>query len=62
MSDQFVLLILGEPTDQFLDRISEVRQWAEVRIARNLELTKKSIPQTDVILVLAHTKAWLQNY
>lgn len=36
MSDQFVLLILGKPTDQFLDRISKVRQWAEVRIACNL--------------------------
>ena len=62
MSDQFVLLILGKPTDQFLDRISEVRQWAEVRIARNLEQAEKSIPQADVILVLAHTGAWLRDH
>jgi phosphoglycerate dehydrogenase-like enzyme len=62
MSDQFVLLILGKPTEQFLDRISEVQRWAEVRIASNLEQAGKSIPEADVILVLAHTGAWLRDH
>ncbi len=62
MPDRFVLLILGRPPDSFIDLISEVRDWADIRIAESSKEVGEAIHEADVILILGHTGAWLHAY
>jgi phosphoglycerate dehydrogenase-like enzyme len=62
MTNRFPLLILGTPSESFLDQIAEVRQFAEIQIAQTPEVAALLIPDAEVILVLGHTGRWLQPH
>ena len=59
MITRFHLLILGVPSDLFLEQIAEVRELAEIRIARSPKEAALLIPEAEVILSLDHTGDWL---
>ena len=62
MTNRFPLLILGTPSESFLDQIAEVRQFAEIQIAQTPEQAALLVPEAEVILVLGHTGGWLQPH
>ena len=60
--NRFVLLLLGSSPDSFLEKISEVKQWADIRIARDTAQAGGSLPEADVIVVLGHSGSWLREH
>jgi len=62
MLDRFVLLILGTSPDSFLEKISEVKEWAEIHVARDLAEARNRIPGAEAILVLGHSGSWLREH
>src|SRR5262249_2495502 len=61
MTIPFHLLILGAPSESFLEQIAEVRQSAEIQIAQTREQAARLIPEAEVILALDHAGSWLQE-
>jgi phosphoglycerate dehydrogenase-like enzyme len=61
MTTRFHLLILGAPSESFLEQIAEVRQLAEIQIAQTREQAAQLISEAEVILTLDHVGSWLQE-